>query len=546
MRTPGADAPSLPTVRVMALHALAYCERLFYLEEVEELRVADERVYAGRTLHEQLEEEGPFVTLTLEDGALGLRGRVDALRRQGGALIPYEHKRGRSRQSDEGPTAWPSDRLQVGAYALLIERATGEPIAEGRVRYHADKALLHIPVDETLRGDVVAAVARARQLTQSTLRPAITDNENLCARCSLAPICLPEETRKALDESRTATRLFPADDPRTTLHVIGHGTRVGRKSDELSVQPREGPAETWPIRQVRSVSVHGYASISAQALALCADHGVAVHWFGAGNFYVGSFWRDDLAVQRRIRQYEALREPAFRLSLARRLVQARVEGQLRFVLRATRGAARDPGLEAAVDDMRDSLRSASSVDTPGALLGLEGRAAAAYFQALPHLVDEPRLRPEGRSRRPPRDPFNALLSFGYALLLREVVQAIRVIGLDAAFGFYHQPRSAAPPLALDLIELFRVTCVDMPVVAALNRRQFDPETDFERTGKQVWLADSGRRTLIDIFERRMADLWRHPILDYSLSYRRHIELELRLLEKEWSGEPGQFAQTRIR
>jgi CRISPR-associated protein Cas1 len=127
-----------------------------------------------------------------------------------------------------------------------------------------------------------------------------------------------------------------------------------------------------------------------------------------------------------------------------------------------------------------------------------------------------------------------------------VIQAIRCIGLEPALGFYHQPRSAAPPLALDLIELFRVPCVDMPVVAAINRKQVDPGGDFQRTGHQVWLSDAGRRKLIALFERRMADLWRHPLLDYSLSYRRHVELEVRLLEKEWSGEPGQFALTRIR
>jgi CRISPR-associated protein Cas1 len=160
-------------------------------------------------------------------------------------------------------------------------------------------------------------------------------------------------------------------------------------------------------------------------------------------------------------------------------------------------------------------------------------------------VDE-RMRPHDRNRRPPRDPFNALLSFGYGLLLREVVQAIRTVGLDGSFGFYHRPRSSAPPLALDLMELFRVPIVDMAVVAAVNRQQFQQDADFTCAGQQVWLNDGGRRKAIEIFERRLRDLWRHPVLDYSLSYRRHIELEVRLLEKEWSGEPGLFASARVR
>ncbi len=114
------------SLRVMSLHAIAYCERLFYLEEVEEIRVADARVYAGRTLHEELEKEeadGPAQRFVLESETLGLHGEVDALRRRDGHWIPYEHKRGRCRRDAvEAPAAWPSDRLQIGAYATQTER----------------------------------------------------------------------------------------------------------------------------------------------------------------------------------------------------------------------------------------------------------------------------------------------------------------------------------------------------------------------------------------------------------------------------------------
>ncbi len=534
----------------MALHALEYCERLFYFEEVEEIRVADARVYAGRRLHEQLTDEGDLVELTLESEELGLRGRLDALRRRDGRFTPYEHKRGQSKRQDGVPTAWDSDRLQVGAYAKLLEDATGQQVVEGRIRYHAENVLVKVPVDDALREDVRVAVARARQLRASTRRPPITEHERRCVKCSLAPICLPEETRKVLDQGRKASRLFPRDDARQTLHVFGHGTRIGRRSDELVVKPRDSDPSREPIRGLRSLALHGFVSISSQALRMCADHDIAVHWFGKGGWYNGSFYRDDLAVQRRIRQYEALREPAFRLSLARRLAAARAEGQLRFLLRASRGGGTRPAeLERAIETIRTTLPGIHRVEHPSELLGFEGRAAAAYFRGLPSILvegTEAFLSPAGRSRRPPRDGFNAMVSFGYALLLREVVQAIRCVGLDPAFGFYHTPRSAAPPLALDLIELFRVPCVDMAVVAAINRKRFQEEPDFKAVAGQVWLSHSGRWKLIEAVERRMADTWRHPLLGYSLSYRRHIELEVRLLEKEWSGEPGQFARTRIR
>src|SRR5687767_45999 len=108
-----------PPVRVMALHALADCERLFYLEEVEEIRVADERVCAGRELHAAIEEEGEeWSCLELASERVGLFGKVDCLKRRDGSYLPYEHKKGQPRREEDGSAgAWGSDRLQVTAYA---------------------------------------------------------------------------------------------------------------------------------------------------------------------------------------------------------------------------------------------------------------------------------------------------------------------------------------------------------------------------------------------------------------------------------------------
>jgi len=119
------------TIRVSALHALAYCPRLFYLEEVEELYTQNAAVFAGRRLHVELEkqEDEDWEDLFLESPELGLRGRVDALRTRDGQTIPYEHKRGRCyRDENNQPQAWDSDKLQILAYAYLIESALGIPI----------------------------------------------------------------------------------------------------------------------------------------------------------------------------------------------------------------------------------------------------------------------------------------------------------------------------------------------------------------------------------------------------------------------------------
>ncbi len=572
---------SLP---VHALHALRYCERLFYLENVEQLRVADAAVYAGRRLHVEIareEDEEEPLTLQLESERWGLKGKIDCVRRRDGTIIPYEHKRGRAAHSADGEAeVWPSDRVQIIAYAVLLEEQTGREVAEGRVRYHADNVMVRVAVDEAARAELTQAIARARELMQNVERPPVTENERLCVRCSLAPICLPEEARlgrevraaereipegvqiaaqsgtQAEPESkpvRERLRLFPADDDRRSLHVLTQGARVGRKGDRFEVAARDEESQFHPVREIGQVVLHGFAQITTQALRLCADQEVGVHWVTTGGRYMGAWVSGAGSVQRRIRQYRALTDENFCLKLARRLAETRARGQLSFLLRASRdtGGTKSiaPEVIEAVSGIRKLLSPLSRAGNIDSLRGYEGSIGAHYFSALPHLVIAEAgelMRPDGRSRRPPRDRCNALLSYGYALLLKDVTNAIIVTGLDPSLGFYHQPRSTAPPLALDMMELFRVPMVDLPVIASINRRQWDTDADFDVAGEQVWLSETGRKKFIGIYERRKADYWKHPVINHSLTYSRLLELEVRLLEKEWMNEGGLFARMRLR
>lgn len=552
------DVAGDPLVRVMALHSLTYCERLYYLEEVEEIRVANELVYAGRALHEDRGAPDPSATelrnLEVSSERLGLHGKVDAVRTREGELVPYEHKRGRARRGEDGePAAWPTDAVQVAAYGLLLEEERGRPVPEGRVRYHADNVTVRVPIDLELRAQVGQLVLRARELRRSTERPPVTTEERKCARCSLAPVCLPEEER-LVDEPRAETpaRLFPAVPDRQVLHVTTAGARVGKSGDRLTVKDRDAESQlaSVPIRDVSAVVLHGFAQITTQALHLCAENDVGVHWLTGGGKHVGALSAGPGPVQRRVRQYQALSEPGTALRLARRLAQARMESQLRYLLRASRETqavreAAQPGIDA----IRAELAKVPQAEGTASLRGHEGTAARSYFEVLPDLLLpdlDPALKPSGRSRRPPRDPFNAAVSFGYALLYRTVLNAVISVGLEPAFGFFHTARSSAHPLVLDLMELFRVGLWDMPLVASMNRRQWEVKRDFTIARDHVWLSDSGRRKAIELFERRLLDSWRHPVLDYSLSYARAVELEVRLLEKEWTGSPGLFARARLR
>ena len=542
-----------PVIAVEGLHALAYCERLYYLEHVEKIEVQNAAMFAGRRLHDSLEEEEPdgsWSRVQLESLELGLRGAIDVLRRRSGQLIPYEHKRGKSAGKSGAPEAWASDRLQVLAYSLLVEEAMGQSVSEARVRYHANGTTVVVPVDDEARAWVKASVERANVLNSSLERPPVAKNERLCARCSLAPVCLPEEARLAADPDFRPVRLFPPHPAGSVVHAIDHTAQIGRAGRELVIRARDsGTEERVPLTEVGQVVLHGFAQISTQALRLCADNDIGVHWVTQSGGLIGSLAPTASSAQRHLRQFRALEECAFRLALTRRLVSCKVESQLRFMLRSTRGAERSPASLEAIRVLREMLRRIAVSSDVDEIRGFEGAGAAAYFLAFNELLGEgvnEALLFSSRSRHPASDRCSVLMNYGYGMLYREVLQAIVGVGLHPGVGFFHQPRSSAHSLALDLMEIFRTPLIDMALVAALNRGMFDAQEDFSEARGAIQLSDAGRAKLIGLIERRKQDTWKHEVLGYSLSYARLVELEVRLLEKEWTGEPGLFARLRLR
>lgn len=360
---------------------------------------------------------------------------------------------------------------------------------------------------------------------------------------------MPEEERLVDLPEREALRLYPEDRELLDLHVATPGSTIRRSGDKLLVESRDGERQTLPIEQLSSVTLHGAVQITTQTLQLCTDRGIHVHWASGGGKYMGSVMKAAGGVQRRLRQYKGLVEEETRLRLSRALVTAKIESQLRYILRLSRGNGARSELNEAIDQMKQALKGVRKASNASTLLGYEGAAARAYFSGFGLFTrahESEGLGFNGRRKRPPADPANALLSFLYSLLYRDCVQAIITAGLDPAIGIYHQPRSTAYPLGNDLTELFRVAVVDMIVLGSIHRRQWDVREDFVSAGQQVWLSETGRKKAIALYERRKQDKWKHPVIGYSLSYARAFELEARLLEKEWSGKPGLFAMNRLR
>jgi CRISPR-associated protein Cas1 len=174
------------------------------------------------------------------------------------------------------------------------------------------------------------------------------------------------------------------------------------------------------------------------------------------------------------------------------------------------------------------------------LLGHEGAGSRTYFENLPHMVKGPpeileRFAFESRTRRPPRDRMNALLSFAYSMLVRELTHVAWAVGLDPYLGYLHAPRYGRPALALDLMEPFRPLVADSVSLTLVNNGEVQPSDFVERMGA-VNLTREGRAKVLLAVERRLAQEVAHPVFGYRVSYRRVFEIEARLLSRHLLGE----------
>jgi CRISPR-associated protein Cas1 len=188
--------------------------------------------------------------------------------------------------------------------------------------------------------------------------------------------------------------------------------------------------------------------------------------------------------------------------------------------------------------MAESIKSLPGVTTLDEVRGREGEAAAGYFSVFNHLIriEAATLVFDGRNRRPPRDPVNALLSFLYALVRIECEAALEGVGLDPQIGFLHAVRPGRPSLALDLMEELRPLVADRLALTLINRRQLTEKDFVERPGGGVALTDEGRRTLLTAYQKRKSEEIYHPVVDKNTPIGLIPHLQARLLARHLRGD----------
>ncbi len=528
-------------------------------------------------------------SVTLASDHYGIITKIDLIEGAGNEVCPVEYKRGKPKTGRDGQlTAWEPEQVQLCVQALVL-MDHGYTVTTGTIFFWETRQRVVIPITPELIAKTEQTIQAARSLMADPRMPPPLDASPKCPRCSLVTICLPDETNicrqidvdgdpivqpllfhlgptwdslaAAEQPPQQVRQLITARDHRKPLYLNQPGLSVSKSGKVLEVKERGKVIQKVRLRETSQVNLMGAIQVSTQAIHTLMQLEIPLLYFSGGGWFQGMTQPVGLKnIMWRIEQFRHADVPSFCVSLATELVSGKIRNQRTMLMRNHL----QPPKKAIqfLKALQYDVRAAKRLDT---LLGIEGIAARTYFQHFAGMIkrktevdpldDAPWGAPEktnadpthlsqerwlkfdfkGRNRRPPRDPVNALLSFGYSLLAKDLTVICAGVGLDPYLGYYHQPRYGRAALALDLMEPFRPLIVDSAVLSAINNKMVDP-SDFIMAGHSVALTAVGRRNFIRAYEQRMDQLVTHPLFGYRVSYRRVLEIQVRLLARLLVGE----------
>ncbi len=328
-----------------------------------------------------------------------------------------------------------------------------------------------------------------------------------------------------------------------TLYVMTQGAYVHLDHETVKVEVEKTVQLQVPLQHLGGICTIGNILISPFLMGRCAEEGRSVVILDRHAEFqcrmVGPVGGNVLLRQS---QYEAVRDDSRSAPIARAIVAGKVRNARQILLRGGREAD-DPSEGAALQKAADALgyvlhrlKDETAIDV---IRGLEGEAAVHYFGVFDRMMKPESRQPfllTKRSRRPPLDPINGLISFLYTLLLNDCISALESVGLDPQMGFLHDLRPGRPSLGLDLMEEFRSFVADRLALTLINRKQLT-ERDFEiRPGGATYLNDTGRKTVIVAYQKRKQEELRHPLVEEQVPYGLLPHVQARVLARHLRGD----------
>ena len=530
------------------LNEFVYCPRLAYLEWVQKEWESSSDTVEGRHVHRRVDVRSGTLpepdddvedlkiarSVELSSQKLDLVAKIDLVESENGEVRPVDYKRGKRPHVPR--QAYDPERVQLCAQGLLLEEH-GYVCHEGILYFAGSRERVRVRFDEELRTLTLDSLKKLRSVVDAENLPPPLEDSPKCPRCSLVGICLPDETNLLRLDAQAVRPISVKHTRALPVYVQSFRGKVAKEGQRLAITKDDGDTTYARLAEISQLVVMGNVYVTTPTLHELMRRNIPITWQSHGGWFLGhTVGTGHANVELRTAQYRGSFDESVCLALARGWVQAKIRNS-RTLLRRNR-RSEDESDDVLVDLKRLADRAGRTRDL-STLLGIEGAAAARYFGQFNGLLrnsrDEDLFDMNKRNRRPPTDPVNALLSFGYAMLTRTFVTVLSATGFDPYRGFYHQPRFGRPALALDMMEPFRPLIVDSAVITAINNGEIRP-TDFVRSPIGVALTDTGRKRFIGTLERRLGHEVTHPIFGYRVEYRRLLEIQCRLLGRYLTGE----------
>jgi CRISPR-associated protein Cas1 len=327
-----------------------------------------------------------------------------------------------------------------------------------------------------------------------------------------------------------------------TLFVTTPGAYLGKEGEAVVVKVERAARLRVPLHHLGGIVCFGRVSCSPALMGGCAQAGVAISFLTEHGRFLASvhgFTPGNVLLRRE--QYRRADDPAAALAIARNAVAAKIANARTVLLRALRDHPEGDGrgqLEGGAARLAHQVGQAQHAGDLDLLRGIEGESANTYFGVFNHLMTAQRsgFVLNGRSRRPPLDPVNALLSFLYSILAHDARAACEAAGLDAAVGFLHRDRPGRPGLALDLMEEFRAFLVDRLALSLINRQQVRAAGFRTTEPGGVVMDDATRKAVLTAYQQRKQDAIRHPFLGEETTVGLLLHLQAQLLARHLRGD----------
>lgn len=319
------------------------------------------------------------------------------------------------------------------------------------------------------------------------------------------------------------------------LYVTENGAQIGIKDGYVEVRCKDDYVRRIPVETLECISIFGRSQMTTQCTVECLQRGIPVSYYSKSGSYFGRLESTGHIMVERQRKQDKLYESKFAFELGKRILYAKIKNQEVVLRRYARNKEED--IKEEITMIRILAHKLQACDTVEGMMGYEGNAAKYYFKGLSKLVDD-KFKFNGRSKRPPRDEFNSMLSLGYSILMNEIYGKIQSKGLNPYFGFIHKDRERHPTLASDLIEEWRTVIVDSVVMSLVNGHEIFVEHfyhDIDEPG--YFLSKEGMKIFINKLESKERTDTRYlTYIDYSVNFRRAIDLQVGQLVKAIEAE----------